>query len=153
MRHDNEKDNQLKKRIRAISKVVEKIIPEIEVEGITNKKGNIRKTVHQYDKLYAGDFGQVSEYIVLEATWLGNFEPSSSMQVSCYITDMMGEKGQEKLINQYNMAPFTVQVLSHKRTFCEKIMSLVRFSRSEDPITDLRQKVAWSVNGFSLHCL
>ena len=51
LRNESENDNQLKKKIRAISKAVEEVMPEIEVEGLTNKKGNIRKTVHQYDKL------------------------------------------------------------------------------------------------------
>jgi predicted nucleotidyltransferase component of viral defense system len=59
--NEGENDNQLKKKIRAISKVVEKVIPEIDIEGLTNKMGNIRKTVHQYDKLFEGDFGQVRE--------------------------------------------------------------------------------------------
>lgn len=39
------------------------------------------------------------------------------------------------------MAPFTIQVLSKLRTICEKIMSLVRFSRSEEPIAELRNKI------------
>ena len=141
LRYEGESDNQLKNKIRAISKVVEKVIPEIEVEGLTDKRGNIRKTVHQYDKLYDGDFGQVRDHVVLEATWLGNFEPYSNMQLSSYVTEMTQQKGQEELIEQYNMAPFTIKVLSKKRTFCEKIMSLVRFSRSEDPIADLRIKI------------
>jgi predicted nucleotidyltransferase component of viral defense system len=140
-RNKGENDNQLKKKIRAISKVVETVIPEIEVVGLTNKMGNIRKTVHQYDKIFEGDFGQVREYVVLEATWLGNFEPYSEMQVGSYVYHMMNAKGQNELIQQYNMAPFTIQVLSKLRTFCEKIMSLVRFSRTEDPISDLRNKI------------
>jgi len=141
LRNEGENDNQLKKKIRAISKVVEKEISEIEVEGLTNKRGNIRKTVHRYDKIFEGDFGQAREHVVVEATWLGNFEPFSEMPVSSYIYEMMKAKGQEELIEQYNMAPFTLQVLSKLRTFCEKIMSLVRFSRSEDPIMDLRNKI------------
>jgi predicted nucleotidyltransferase component of viral defense system len=141
LRNEGENDNQLKKKIRAISKVVEKVIPEIDIEGLTNKMGNIRKTVHQYNKLFEGDFGQVREYVVVEATWLGNFEPFSEMKVSSYIYEMMKAKGQDELIEQYNMAPFTIQVLSKLRTFCEKIMSLVRFSRSEEPIDDLRNKI------------
>lgn len=141
LRNKGENDNQLKKKIRALSKVVEKIIPEIEVEGLTNKMGNIRKTVHQYNKLFEGDFGQVREHVVVEATWLGNFEPFSDMLVSSYIYEMMKSKGQDELIKQYNMAPFTIQVLSKLRTFCEKIMSLVRFSRTEEPIDDLRNKI------------
>ncbi len=141
LRNKGENDSQLKKKIRTISKVVVNVIPEIEVEGLTNKMGNIRKTVHQYSRLFDGAFGQVREHVVLEATWLGNFEPYSDMQVSSYIYEMMIAKGQEELIEQYNMAPFSIQVLSKLRTLCEKIMSLVRFSRTEDPITDLRNKI------------
>lgn len=63
------------------------------------------------------------------------------MQVSSYIYEMMKSKGQDELIEQYNMAPFSIQVLSKLRTFCEKIMSLVRFSRTEEPIDDLRNKI------------
>ena len=111
------------------------------MEGLTNKRGNIRKTVHQYDKIYDGDFGQVREHVILEATWLGDFEPYSEMQVCSYVTEMMQEKGQNELIEEYNLSPFTIQVLSKKRTFCEKIMSLVRFSRTEDPIANLRNKI------------
>jgi hypothetical protein len=91
--------------------------------------------------LYDGDFGQVLEHVVLEATWLGYFEPYSEMQVSSYITEMMERKGQQELIEKYNMTPFTIQVLSKNRTFCEKIMSLVRFSRSDEPIANLRNKI------------
>lgn len=141
VRNLGENDNQLKKKIRTISKVVEEVLPEIKVEGLTNKKGNIRKTVHRYEKIFNGDFGQAREQIVVEGTWLGNFEPFSVMQVNSYIYEMMKAKGQSELIEQYNMAPFTIQVLSKLRTLCEKIMSLVRFSRSEEPITDLKNKI------------
>ncbi|MBT3243781.1 MAG: nucleotidyl transferase AbiEii/AbiGii toxin family protein [Bacteroidetes bacterium] len=141
LRNEGESDNQLKKKIREISKVVTKVIPEVEIDGITNKMGNIRKTVHQYEKKFEVDFGQVREHVVVEATWLGNFEPFSEMPVSSYITDMMRAKGQDELIEKYNMAPFNIQVLSKLRTFCEKIMSLVRFSRSPEPIVDLRNKI------------
>jgi hypothetical protein len=66
-------DNQLKKKIRGISKIVGSIIPEVYVEGLTNKKGNIRKTAHQYSKIFKGSFSQVREHIILETSWLGNF--------------------------------------------------------------------------------
>ncbi|KPA12664.1 protein containing DUF1814, partial [Candidatus Magnetomorum sp. HK-1] len=41
-RNENENDNQLKKKIRQISKIVKEVVPEIHIEGLTNKKGNIR---------------------------------------------------------------------------------------------------------------
>ncbi len=141
LRNKGETDNQLKAKIRKLSKYAEKVLPEIEIDGLTNKRGNIRKTAHQYNKLFSGDFGQVREHVILEASWLGNFEPYSDMPVSSFIFDMMRETGQHELIEEYNMNPFTVQVLSKFRTLCEKIMSLVRFSKSENPIDDLRNKI------------
>ncbi len=36
-RNEDENDNQLKKKIRQISKIVEEILPEIPVEGLTNR--------------------------------------------------------------------------------------------------------------------
>jgi predicted nucleotidyltransferase component of viral defense system len=51
LRNEGEKDNQMKKKIRAAGKIVESVMPEIDIPGLTNKMGNIRKTVHQYGKL------------------------------------------------------------------------------------------------------
>ncbi|MCK5200763.1 MAG: nucleotidyl transferase AbiEii/AbiGii toxin family protein, partial [Spirochaetales bacterium] len=141
LRRKGEADNQLKKKIRGLSKVVSAVIPEIDVEGLTNKKGNIRKTVHQYNKIYKGNFGQIREHIILEASWLGNFEPFTMETVSSYIADMMYNQNQYKLIKEYNMSPFETQVLSKERTFCEKIMSLVRFSHLENPYPELSNKI------------
>ncbi len=140
-RNEGENGNQLKKKIRRISKIVEGVLPEITVEGITNKKGNIRKTVHQFDRLFVGSFGQVREQLILETTWLGNYEPFTIENVDSYIHNLMQQTGQEALTKKYNLQPFKVQALSVERTFCEKIMSLVRFSRVEDPFDELSNKI------------
>ena len=141
-RRPGENDNRLKTKIRNISRIVENIMPEIDVPGVTNKLGQIRKTVHAYEKGgFKGDFGHVREQIILEVTWLGNFEPHVTMEVSCYITQLMRETGQSPLIAEYGLQPFEVQVLTKERTLCEKIMSLVRFSQTEDPYNDLSLKI------------
>ena len=82
LRNEGENDNQLKKKIRAVGRIVRGAIPEITVDGLTNKRGNIRKTVHQYDRLYDGNFGQAREHVVLETTWLGSFEPYFNLPIS-----------------------------------------------------------------------
>ncbi len=140
-RNKGENDNQLKKKIRRITKIVDNVIPEITVEGITNKKGNIRKTVHRFDRLFDGSFGQAREQVILEATWLGNYEPFTIENVGSYIQDIMQMAGQKALIKKYNLQSFKVQALSVERTFCEKILSLVRFSRVEDPLGALSYKI------------
>lgn len=140
-RIEGENDNQMKKKIKKITELVSLVIPEIEVSGLTNKRGNIRKTVHNYMKLYDDDFGQVKKNLVLETTWLGNCEPNMKKPVKSYLYDMMINKGQNNIIKEYQIDPISVNVLSMERTFCEKIMSLVRFSRTDDPVSDLRNKI------------
>jgi len=111
------------------------------MEGITNKKGMIRKTAHSYEKQFSGKFGQIRNFIVIESSWLGNYEPYEKGVISSLIYEMMKETNQAELIEKYEMAPFEVNVLSSKRTLCEKIMSLVRFSNSNNPIIDLNNKI------------
>ncbi len=141
LRKDGETNNQLKTKIKKISKCVANVIPEIEVDGITHKMGMIRKTAHRYEKSFDGNFGQVRDNIIVESTWLGNFEPYTTGTVSSYIYEMMLENAQLNVINEYDLNPFEVLILSTERTLCEKIMSLVRFSQTEEPITDLSNKI------------
>ncbi len=133
--------NQLKNRLKDISSTLGEVLPEIEMPGITNKKGMIRKTAHVYDRLFDGEFGQVRDRIILESSWLGSSEPLLKGMVSTFMYKMMQEKGQWALAAQYDLLPFEVSVLAPARTFCEKIMSLVRFSYTENPINNLRNKV------------
>lgn len=101
----------------------------------------IRKTAHNYPRTFTGHFGQVRDIIIVESTWLGNFEPYTTANVSSFIYEMMLQNNQQTLIDDYEMNPFEVLVLNPKRTLCEKIMSLVRFSQTQEPITDLRNKI------------
>ncbi|WP_255400690.1 nucleotidyl transferase AbiEii/AbiGii toxin family protein [Siphonobacter sp. SORGH_AS_0500] len=64
--------NQLKERLKRISSAVAELLPEIEIEGITNKKGMIRKTAHSYSKAFSDKFGQVRHMIIIESSWLSS---------------------------------------------------------------------------------
>jgi hypothetical protein len=112
VRNEGETDAQLKRKLRAISRIVAARMPEIEVNGLTNKKGNIRKTVHRYDHRFDGDLGQAREHIVVEATWLGNAEPHVVLPVHAYVQDMMRSKGQDPFIERYRLAPFELRAIS-----------------------------------------
>ena len=54
---------------------------------------------------------------------------------------MMNATNQTTLAEEYNLLPFEALVLDSRRTLCEKIMSLVRFSYTEKPIIDLNAKI------------
>lgn len=140
-KNESDSANQLKTKLKSISSAIAKDLPEIEIKGITNKKGMIRKTAHAYPHLFSGTYGQVRDSIIIESSWLGYFEPFSKAKVSCFIAEMMQKNKQNDLIERYILSPFEVQVLNPERTLCEKIMSLVRFSYSSNPILDLRNKI------------
>jgi hypothetical protein len=141
LKQGTESSNQLKNKLKKVTKIVSEHIPEIDIEGITNKKGMIRKIAYSYPKIFEGLFGQVRDILIVEATWLGSFEPFEKGKVSSLIYEMMIETNQQEIAYEYGLNPFEVNVLSPKRTFCEKIMSLVRFSYSENPIEDLNNKI------------
>jgi len=141
LRREGEKNNRLKTKIKNISKTVEAVLPEVNVEGLTVKMGMNRKTAHTYKKEFDGNFGQVRDIIVVEATWLGYYEPHTSQKLNSFVGEMMLNSGQEKVAQENGLLSFDVRVLEPIRTLCEKIMSLVRFSYSENPIDNLKKKV------------
>lgn len=150
LRHEGETDSKLKQRLKMISKVVEAILPEIDIPTVTTKTGMNRKTAHAYNKIFKGNYGQVRDVIVLEATWLGYHEPFTSSNVISFVGQMLADSGLQNSLVQYGLQPFKVLVLEPKRTICEKIMSLVRFSYSEDALSDLRKKIR---HAYDLHHL
>ena len=141
LRRDGETDSKLKSKLKAVSTVVETVLPEVPVEGITHKRGMNRKTAHSYNKQFKGEYGQVRDVIILESTWLGYYEPYTTKSISSFVGQMMVENNQTDLAEQYRMLPFDLLTLEPIRTICEKIMSLVRFSYSENPIEDLKKKI------------
>lgn len=127
--------------MKRVSQVIQKYLPEVSVTNITQKKGMNRKTAHAYSKEFQGDYGQVRDVIIVEASWLGYYEPFEQKNIQAFIAQMMKKNGQERMIEEYELEEFSVNVLKPERTLCEKIMSLVRFSYSEDYISDLKSKI------------
>ena len=70
LRREGETDSKLKSKLKAISTIVESLLPEVALEGITRKMGMNRKTAHTFAQEFQGDFEQVRDVIVLESTWL-----------------------------------------------------------------------------------
>lgn len=150
LRREGETNNQLTTKIRTISKVVSNVLPEVKIAEVTRKMGMNRKTVYTYSKEFQGDYAQVRDVIIVEATWLGYYEPYTTKTVRSFIFDMMESSGQFELAKEYDLLPFEFKVLAPVRTICEKIMSLVRFSHTENPIEDLTKKIRHT---YDLHLL
>ncbi|AZQ63310.1 nucleotidyl transferase AbiEii/AbiGii toxin family protein [Flammeovirga pectinis] len=135
-------ENQRNKRLKKVTQVITAPLEEVEIEGITNKRGMLRKIAYEYPKVdLSGQFIQARDKIIVEATRLGKPEPFETKKIATYIYDMMLENKQSELIEKYELAPLEVKVLSLERTFCEKIMSLVRFSYGDGYKEQLKNKI------------
>ncbi len=141
LRSEEESNTKLTNKIKEITKVVSEVLPEIEMASVTQKMGMNRKTAHIYPKEFKGVYGQIRDVIIVEATWLGYYEPYETGFVTSFVGDMMLKQGQSDIAQENNLMPFEVRVLKPTRTICEKIMSLVKFSYTENALGDLKQKI------------
>ena len=101
LRQGKESSNQLKNKLKKITRAVGKVIPEIEIEGITNKKGMIRKTAHSYKRTIYKHFGQIRDNIIVEATWRRKYEPIKKGTVTTLIYEMMIDTRQLEIAETY----------------------------------------------------
>jgi predicted nucleotidyltransferase component of viral defense system len=150
LRREGESNNKLTNKIRKISDIVNAALPEIQMEGLTQKRGMNRKTAHIYNKEFKAGYGQIRDVIVVEATWLGYYEPYTIKFINSFVGQMMLNNHQYELAKEYGVLPFELLALEPIRTLCEKIMSLVRFSYGENPVDDLKKKIRHS---YDLHQL
>jgi predicted nucleotidyltransferase component of viral defense system len=136
----DESGNQISKKIKAVSHLATSIIEECAHEK-NRTYGNIRTTTHRYSKVYNGSAGQASDYIQVEVSSLGNSCPNQKEMICSYIADMLISQGNVSLIEKYGLNHFEVTVLMIRRTLCEKIMGLVKYSFEKDYITQLKLKI------------
>lgn len=141
LRREGETDSKLKAKLKAVSTVIETVLPEVTIDGITHKMGMNRKTAHSYSKEFKGNYGQVRDVIILESTWLGYYEPYTTKSIVSFVGQMMLNNKQADIAQENGLFPFDLLALEPIRTICEKTMSLVRFSYGENPIDDLKKKI------------
>lgn len=143
IKNDVDTGSDLKRRLKDITTIIDRSILEIVPDHTnTNKKGSIRKIVYTFPKVgLGGKYGEVKDDITLEVSHLGNFEPNVTKPIRTLIADYINSTPNIELITQFGLGDFEVKALAVERTFCEKIISLIRFSYTESPITDLSNKV------------
>lgn len=137
-------NNQQKKLVLHLGKDTTIDLEETEEFGESIKNSRFRKTYHSYPSVIdrtdtSLDF--LGNYVIVEINTYGNPYPFVRQFVKPFITEMMEKRQLEGLIAQLDMAPFELNVLDKRRTMCEKVVSLLRFSFEEDPMAGLTSKV------------
>jgi len=136
--------NQIKTIISKVNKQMAEGIPEREVDGETSKGSRYRKTYHYYDSTLSSQsqgMNLLGNYVIIEINSFANPYPYVRRTISSFIGQFMLANGFEDLMKQYDMYPFEVNVLDMRRTLCEKVVSLLRFSFTNPPTEGLRKKI------------
>lgn len=142
IQEDEESGNLLKKKLKTVTEAIQEPLKYVPGHPLENKMGKIRKLVFEYEKVgVKGSYGQVRDQIVLEVSNLGSSHPSKRVKIQTMIVEFIAATNNVDLIRTYELEPFEITALAIERTFCEKIISLVRFSYTENPLEDLSNKI------------
>lgn len=135
---ENQSGNEIRTIIRAIEKEMTAGLKEKVVEGVSSKGSRYRKSVFEYESI---DRTNVSNTLIIEVNSFANPFPFQPLSIRSFAHDFLANTGNEKMISEYNLQPFQVNVLAKEQTLVEKLVSLIRFSFDANPKTSIASKI------------
>ncbi|HUW91754.1 MAG TPA: nucleotidyl transferase AbiEii/AbiGii toxin family protein [Bacteroidales bacterium] len=135
-------ETQVRNMIRSIEKEITSGFEEVNLDGITSKQKNFRKTAFNYERGISSDLKSgIQEKLILEINSFANPVPFETKAVNSMIAQFLIETENEKAIAKYTLEPFELNVLAPYSTLIEKILSLIRLSFYENVIERLKSKI------------
>jgi predicted nucleotidyltransferase component of viral defense system len=130
---DSFSGNQLKMLIKRLAKDMASDLEEKVVQGETSKGSRFYKAIYLYPNLVGLTSPTVKAgQLLIEINTYGNPYPYVKQDVTSFITDYLATINRQDLIDEYDMKPFSINVLDKRRTIAEKLVSFIRFSFEED---------------------
>ena len=135
--------NQLKMLIKRTAKSMTEGLQEINIPGFTSKGSHYHKAYYSYPR--AVDTLQVGAIkagqLLVEINSFANPYPFQKCKLQSFLTEFLQKTGNEKLVEEYEMHPFEVNVLDRRRTLTEKLVSLLRCSLADNYMPELAAKI------------
>jgi predicted nucleotidyltransferase component of viral defense system len=142
MIEENLSGNALKTKIRNIEKEITVGFTETVEPNITSKGSMFRKSVFEYPSSIPGILtGNTARRIIVEINSFANPYPHVKQEIKSFIADFLMATDQQETIEEYSLQAFSLNVLDKRRTMIEKLVSLVRFSFSENPTQAISSKI------------
>ncbi len=136
-------DAKMKSIIRATQKSMSEGLTEIYMSGISKKGSRYRKVYFSYPRVegIAPIGSLLLGQLLIEINSFANPIPYAKRSVSNFIRDYLLTSGNIELIQEFDLDIFDINVLDKRTTLTEKLVSLIRFSLSDNFITDLTAKI------------
>ncbi len=135
--------NQLKMLIKRIAKNMTVGLEEVVIPGVTSKGSHYYKAMYAYPNVLGSAVKEIVNIgqLLVEVNSFANPYPFVECEISSFITEFFHKSGNDNLIDEYGMQSFSLKVLDKRQTLTEKLISLLRFSMSENYIHDLAAKI------------
>jgi predicted nucleotidyltransferase component of viral defense system len=130
--------NEIKTIIRNVEKTITAELTEVPTEGITSKGSKFRKSVYKYP---TAEKDNASNALIVEINSFANPYPFQPLRIKSFVFDFLMQTGNEKYIEQYDLHPFVMNVLSKEQTLLEKLVSLLRISFDAEPVIGISEKI------------
>ncbi len=108
-----------------------------------SKGSKYRKQAFTYTSRldWTGLANPIPARVVVEISAFANPFPHEKRMIEPLVSTVLKEQGMIEFMDKYDLEAFELNVLSLKQTLCEKLVSLIRFSMSADPIVALTSKI------------
>jgi len=127
--------NQVRTIVRNIEKEITVDLRELKMDGVTSKGSMFRKSVFEYAST------DKDNMLIVEVNSFANPFPYKMLSIQSFVFYFLMQTGNEAYIEEYNLEPFEVNVLSKEQTLMEKMVSLIRCSYEENTVTGLQGKI------------
>jgi predicted nucleotidyltransferase component of viral defense system len=134
----NKTGNVVKNIIRTVEKEITEELTEVNLEGVTSKGSRFRKSIFEYPAI---DTKYKNNRLIVEINSFANPFPYQQCTIKSFIYDFLKATNNEKYIEEYELQPFTINVLKKEQTLVEKLVSLIRFSFEENPVQSISTKI------------
>lgn len=109
----------------------------------TNKGSRFYKAVYVYPNIVEQKISASVKtgQLLIEINTYANPYPYVKKNITSFIAEYLIATNQQEAVEQYGLQPFVFNVLDKRRTIVEKLVSLIRFSFSENKTKSLASKI------------
>jgi predicted nucleotidyltransferase component of viral defense system len=130
--------NVIKNIIRMVEKEITGELKEINIDSVTSKGLKFRKSVFEYPN---ADNKYKNNRLIVEINSFANSFSYQQCTIKSFIHDFLVQTNNSEYIEQYELQPFTINVLKKEQTLLEKLVPLIRFSYAARFIYQVKQVV------------
>lgn len=135
--------NQLKMLIRRIAKEMTLGLEEIVVHKVTSKGSRYYRAMYSYPNVLGKTIKETVNIgqLLIEINSFTNPYPYVSKNIDSFIAQFLHQTNNDALVEEYGLQSFLLNVLDKRQSMTEKLVSLIRFSLSDNYIYDVASKI------------